>query len=57
MRRLLLLTMLLVTAAVGCSAADKNEPVGAKEPSVWKVPRIIAQDNWWKKGEMGDVNP
>ena len=54
MRRLILLGLLLVSSAVGCRSAEKDEPVGAVEPSYQKLPDIIVKGNWWKKGEMAD---
>jgi len=54
-RRLVLLVALLAAAVAGCRSAQKNEPVGNAEPSRWKMPSILTDDKWWKKGEMGDV--
>ena len=58
MRRFVLLGLLLgalAAAVTGCQSADKKEAVGAAEDSIWKLPRFIYESNWWRKGELGDV--
>ena len=32
-----------------------EEPPAKAERSHWDLPKIITVENWWRKGEMGDI--
>ena len=55
MKRSILLGLLLAVVAVaGCQSADKNDVVGAAD-SRWKVPAFLYKDDFFARGELGDV--
>jgi hypothetical protein len=56
MRRLMLLGLLLVAAAAGCRSVEKSEPVSGADPPYYHLPKIITAENWWRKGELSDLD-
>lgn len=56
MKRLLLLGAALAALA-GCRTAEKPQAAAKpEERSRWSLPRMFTTDDFWRKGEMGDVS-